>query len=195
MAGTTASVEVLTAEVRTLMVGSRQVTLSVYRQLDEVPDQECEPFGRVRDAKDEPGGQAIHVVGRSKETGALVRSYRPQPWPNFAPVDAPEAMGNRWCHHYDAHVDGSQKCYFTNKSHGRPVACIATEGDTGVFWHVKRNDHVYHSGAAGYWTFASDELAARAEQLAKEELADRRIIAQQHAEWSTLPLIVLAGLR
>jgi hypothetical protein len=33
-----AKVEVLTAEVRVLMVGSRQVTLSVYSQLDEVDD-------------------------------------------------------------------------------------------------------------------------------------------------------------
>ena len=31
---TTATVETLTAEVRVLMVGSRQVTLSVYNQLD-----------------------------------------------------------------------------------------------------------------------------------------------------------------
>jgi hypothetical protein len=42
-------VEVLTAEVRVLMVGSRQVTLSVFRQLDLIPPEALEPFGRVND--------------------------------------------------------------------------------------------------------------------------------------------------
>lgn len=51
---TTATVEVLTAEVRVLMVGSRQITLSVARQLDYVPVTSLEPFGRVRLGSDEP---------------------------------------------------------------------------------------------------------------------------------------------
>ena len=45
----TATVGVLTAQVRVLMVGSRQVTLSVYRQLDHVEPGKITPFGRVRD--------------------------------------------------------------------------------------------------------------------------------------------------
>ena len=52
-ATTTAHVEVLTAEVRVLMVGSRQVTLSVYRQLDHVRPGHIEPFGRVRDGAED----------------------------------------------------------------------------------------------------------------------------------------------
>ena len=44
---TTATVETLTAEVRVLMVGNRQITLSVAKQLDEVPIAEIEVFGRV----------------------------------------------------------------------------------------------------------------------------------------------------
>lgn len=43
----TATVETLTAEVRVLMVGSRQVTLSVYRQLDKCRLAEFIPMGRV----------------------------------------------------------------------------------------------------------------------------------------------------
>lgn len=85
-----ARVDVLTAEVRTLMVGNRQVTLSVYRQLDLVEPYEIEPFGRVRDSKDDVtrrliesfvhssndpyGRDGVHVVGRDVDTGALVRS-------------------------------------------------------------------------------------------------------------------------
>jgi len=70
MAGTTASVEVLTAEVRTLMVGSRQVTMSVWKQLDVVHIDECEPFGRVKYDKAEPGD--VWIVGRHVSDGSLV---------------------------------------------------------------------------------------------------------------------------
>ena len=73
----TATVEVLQATVETLKVGSRQVTLSVYRQLDHVPSSDIEPFGRVRDKRDEPqyadDPRFVHVVG-SGPGGALVRS-------------------------------------------------------------------------------------------------------------------------
>ena len=72
---TTATVETLTAEVRVLMVGSRQVTLSVYSQLDTVPFDKIDPFGRVspRDALE----YELWVVGRD-ESGTLVRSWLPQ---------------------------------------------------------------------------------------------------------------------
>lgn len=86
----TATVELLTAEVRVLMIGRRQVTLSVYRQLDTIDPDQIEPFGRVRDGKDtdrkrltaqsavydpkDPWGRdGVHVVGVG-ETGELVRS-------------------------------------------------------------------------------------------------------------------------
>lgn len=69
----TATVEVLTAEVRVLMVGNRQVTLSVYRQLDIVSTGEIEPFGRVRDVKwyDDQDAEAeyIQVIGKQKPCG------------------------------------------------------------------------------------------------------------------------------
>jgi hypothetical protein len=44
----TATVETLAAEVRTLMVGSRQVTMSVFKQLDTISSWRIIPFGRVR---------------------------------------------------------------------------------------------------------------------------------------------------
>lgn len=82
MSETIASVNVLTAEVRTLMVGNRQVTQSVYRQLDWVNSSSIEPFGRVADSKiaavDEYGipAETVAVVGRCVSSGALVRAYR-----------------------------------------------------------------------------------------------------------------------
>lgn len=85
-----ATVEVLTAEVRTLMVGSRQVTLSVYRQLDEVDifetvlsDATFVPFGRVRsgtkyndlDRRDMPVKREARAefVGMRVSDGSLAR--------------------------------------------------------------------------------------------------------------------------
>lgn len=67
-----AAAETLTAEVRVLMVGSRQVTMSVYSQLDYIDPEEIEPFGRVnpRDAE----WWRTYVIGRNKKTGSLVRS-------------------------------------------------------------------------------------------------------------------------
>jgi hypothetical protein len=46
-----ASVEVLSAEVRVLKVGNGQITRSMYRQLDEATLERFEPFGRVKDNK------------------------------------------------------------------------------------------------------------------------------------------------
>jgi hypothetical protein len=72
-----ATVEVLTAEVRVLMVGSRQITLSVYRQLDTVPCRALTPFGRVH-AEKQAGDPAvdgqIEVVGANRD-GVLCRSW------------------------------------------------------------------------------------------------------------------------
>lgn len=70
-----AHVQVLTAEVRTLVVGSRQVTMSVYNQLDEVRYCHIEPFGRVA-PRDALNGW-VYVVGKDGATGALARSSLP----------------------------------------------------------------------------------------------------------------------
>ena len=82
-----ARVDVLTAEVRVLVVGSRQITLSVYGQLDyAVSDDGLVPFGRVRPGRahcldpwgggrlsPECPGDCTDVVGRDAD-GVLVRS-------------------------------------------------------------------------------------------------------------------------
>ncbi|WP_100482102.1 hypothetical protein [Mycobacteroides abscessus] len=70
--GQTATVETLTAEVRTLMVGSRQVTMSVAKQIDVVPLASLTPFGRIN-----IGGNSDSnwVIGAHSETGALCRSH------------------------------------------------------------------------------------------------------------------------
>ena len=65
----TATVQTLTAEVHVLQVGSRQITLSVAKQLDYVDLDEVEIFGRV---KIWPRDNGIELIGRHIRTGALV---------------------------------------------------------------------------------------------------------------------------
>lgn len=72
----TAMVEVLTAQVRVLMVGSRQVTLSVFRQLDEVDFEEVIPFGRVRDRNSD---SYRDIIGIHIKDGSLVRAPLQRP--------------------------------------------------------------------------------------------------------------------
>lgn len=57
----TAMVETLTAEVRVVMVGNRQITQSVAKQLDRVGLDELSIFGRVKVTID---GHDEHVIGR-----------------------------------------------------------------------------------------------------------------------------------
>lgn len=59
------------AEVRVLMVGNRQVTMSVYNQLDYCDYQNLAPFGRVRSKA--TSRDRLEVVGRDPN-GALARS-------------------------------------------------------------------------------------------------------------------------
>ena len=82
MTTTTARVEVLTAEVRVLMVGSRQVTLSVYSQLDRVALHAMTPFGRVsvkRPADPFAEWKQIDLVGADR-SGILVASWFSHSW-------------------------------------------------------------------------------------------------------------------
>jgi hypothetical protein len=73
--GSTATVETLTPEVRVLQVGNRQVTMSVAKQLDSVPLAEIEVFGRVSVSVWGSDRDNVELIGRSTNTGALVRSF------------------------------------------------------------------------------------------------------------------------
>jgi hypothetical protein len=70
---TAARIELLTAEVRVLQVGSRQITLSVARQLDQVDPDDIEPFGRICTGRKPPYAavEMIEVVGSTR--GVLTR--------------------------------------------------------------------------------------------------------------------------
>jgi hypothetical protein len=71
----TATVQTLTAEVRTLTVGSKQVTLSIFKQLDYVTPWRINAFGRVNAGGKYDGEPVeLELVG-SDDDGCLVSSH------------------------------------------------------------------------------------------------------------------------
>jgi hypothetical protein len=93
-----ASVKVLSAEIRILQVGNGQITRPMYRQLDEVSLQRFEAFGRVKDNKLKSGEGVLHLVGRDTRTGALVR-YDAQPPPTEWPTREGPPEFSHWKRH------------------------------------------------------------------------------------------------
>jgi hypothetical protein len=174
MTTTTAHVEVLTAEVRVLMVGSRQVTLSVYSQLDIVRPDEIEPFGRVRPRDAEK--DLVYAVGasaRDRDLGSLVRSQRKRARPLR---DAAE--------HY--------------RDRAQLITKYRAVPDQGVLDQLGR---LMQPTGWTWWT--SGEKQAWAKRLEQDidtrEYFDRAAQTERAAagaeQWEALPLIVLAGLR
>lgn len=78
----TATVETLTAEVRVLMVGSRQVTLSVAKQLDVVALADLTTFGRVKLGLDYDYVIGADVHGRLALATYKRYGLRGGPWIN-----------------------------------------------------------------------------------------------------------------
>jgi hypothetical protein len=70
MSAQVASVVTLTAEVRTLMIGSRQVTLSVAKQLDRIPLPQLTVWGRIHIGYYDGWGDVIGAA----EDGTLARA-------------------------------------------------------------------------------------------------------------------------
>lgn len=223
MAGITASVEVLTAEVRTLMVGSRQVTMSVWKQLDTVPLETCEPFGRVRYDKAEPGD--VWIVGRSVIDGSLVRavSVREHEMDSYEwnqPDNAPMELTD-WCvvgPHQDLVnrlTSETQPPFDPHEKYTRgPFTCpgetydswydipkrpdaavIACRGDYRVTWIIPDDTRVSSKVPPGAWSYASSDAQVQAEKIAAEWLDGVDEYKETRGRYLNLPLIVLAGLR
>jgi hypothetical protein len=74
---TTATLETLTAEVRTLVVGARQLTLSIAKQLDIIPLPRLTIFGRVHISKDRVGVPG-YVIGADRDGTLALAKYYPE---------------------------------------------------------------------------------------------------------------------
>jgi len=173
----TATVETLTAEVRVLMVGSRQVTMSVYNQLDEVDYDDIHPFGRVRPKGDD---SYIWLVGRHEASGTLVRARIPA-----------------------SHKAVAREAGFSSFEHNQ-LCCGADEADKAAAkYESKGNATLYigngHSGTGTELATQNRERAKRLRETARamhdKFLLDARPYWLRVEEAEDLPLIVLAGLR
>lgn len=177
----TATVESLTAEVRVLMVGNRQITLSVAKQLDLVDDRKLEVFGRVRLNSD-----SVSLIGKCKATGVLVMAKMPFTWPTpyirglSAPVTLCETRrrimlkGSKLIfagRDIDIADDSIQYCGMDGHGVSRYVSFILEELSC-EHWSTNGMDEEISAGVAAY-----DARQLQIEGLQK------------------LPLIVLAGLR
>lgn len=179
----TATVETLTAEVRVLMVGNRQVTLSVARQLDEVPISELEAFGRIRLGKD----LDRYVIGRNVSDGSLVVSEyyigQPSPLVCLDDLDGQVTVCRRdFTNGSSAYNQQDYKLKYGGRS-------IVVEAKAVKPCEIPEHQGYTSRDRCDYWhtNGTEDQITA---VIAK---ADAWFAPHQAA--AKLPLIVLAGLR
>lgn len=169
-----AAVDVLTAEVRAVMVGNRQVTLSVYRQLDWVEPDHIEPWGRVRATK---GEDAIELIGRDPNGNLVASSV--DPVRNYVPL--------------------GQASDYTDWIAVAPARTtteltILEEGPYRAMIWVPGGGPGFH-GTVAQASFVSAEGERQLKDLARSAIARQRQRAAFVEALAQLPLIVLAGLR
>jgi hypothetical protein len=197
---TTATVETLTAEVRVLMLGSRQVTLSVYGQLDCVPHSQIEPFGRVR-PKDADRSD-IWVVGRPKADGSLVRSRAPYKSEVLNAIGTAAADARVAVAHEGALAFGRLIQAGLLDQHRAKDALVERARKAGLgalgslTADIREQIRSLNEGSAKP-PDGPFESKARLIVDAYEEadLEAEAAVEQVRAAWADLPLIVLAGLR
>lgn len=165
-----ATVEVLTAEVRVLQVGRRQVTLSVVRQLDWVDPAKVKPFGRVRTGDTPPG----RVRAISSSGSSLVKSATP------------------------VEIVGSAAGFLVRSVSWRTVLTCTYDGDTACpEMRVIRAELRRHYDSHGLPHFTPEYDRASAKRAAHDvhDWISFDPDQQTNEKWEALPLIVLAGLR
>jgi hypothetical protein len=201
-----ARVDVLTAEVRVLMVGSRQVTLSVFRQLDTLwTTDQFEPFGRVRDGR-ASSSREVQLVGRDTTTGALVR-YTSEP-PDWSRWEGPRSF-RHWLRHQKGLKGGP---YPVAQSRNRSVMWTGQQQpndyqicDGPYGWHVDDGEPpnaLRYRSEDGLQEYRNKRCAVDLADLkrewseqAQEELDELLEAEEVHDKLKALPLIVLAGLK
>jgi hypothetical protein len=176
-----AHVEVLSAEVRVLQVGSRQMTRSMYRQLEEAIPEQFQALGRVRDKKRIPKEYGIskvgvlQLVGRDTKTRALVRrNAEPTDW---SPREGPSEFA-----HYLLHTRQGRKSgpYLVGSPDGRRVLWTVKSnadcpGPSG--WHASKDKpDLPVVGMMGEGSWDSEELEENKEPRIRQ-LLQRIVLA------------------
>lgn len=192
----TATVETLTAEVRVLMVGSRQITQSVAKQLDECNFGELVPMGRVRVEKERQ-----HVIGKHAQTGELRLSR----YPAFC-----LGVETHTVDYWDMPKDGrvaATRCYFDEERDFDEWVASRWPGlrldkkivemscaPYGERYREHVNNHMQElrcqRGRA-----VTPEMSVRLANFSAVWLTQRAQMKVDREKADALPLIVLAGLR
>lgn len=177
---TAATVETLTAEVRTLVVGSRQVTLSVAKQLDVIPLARLELMGRVRIDKDDTDHSGW-AIGRDARTGSLALS-------KWDYLTRPELLVSV--------DDGIQIMACQNSFTQSDVAYIRWENERFLVWNPKRHEACEcPAGTSCGWSVEPPESMEFGYEVLRRKVAERDAIIAKHEAATYAPLIVLAGLK
>lgn len=172
MTTTQAMVESLTAEVRVLMVGNRQITQSVVKQLDRTPIGSLEPMGRINLPT-----ESHLVIGRHIPDGTLrVSSY------HELPTDSSRLLPYIFRDDLEGDIHVVEG-YPSFKIDGRRfqvekeawVECTCSGPVASGSWHYSNLDEIRR-------------LIQAEIQLYEDNIALRK-------QCEALPLIVLAGLR
>jgi len=177
----TATVETLTAEVRVLMVSSRQVTMSVYGQLDHVEYDEIEPFGRVT-PKDAQAGD-IYIIGRHAKTGELVSSWLPVIESRIRQWVSGRSSAAAYERSAENEDDRANRC--ENQAAEREKLAERLLGEESYFVH---SGYEIHNSGAGYYDARAaecDEEAAGHEQkvsVAEDEITRLKALAEAASE-------------
>jgi hypothetical protein len=162
----TATVETLTAEVRTLIVGSRQITMSVFKQLDYEDFSKIEPMGRVRvAAKDSDSAEGVDIVGRSTKSGTLVRSFVRKPsW-----YSRPDLAAEAWFHWVEHQHRDARRPHRLN---------VLTAGDHTLSWPAVPCDNRWYCTSRRDTSRDPDQIKT----INRDDYPDNAAYHQAHAD-------------
>lgn len=214
----TATVETLTAEVRVLVVGNRQITLSVAKQLDFVSLDELKVFGRVKLGGNAPDDLVIGSDLRGNLALARYQQFRLLPsWAAWLEIDErwPESelpqvgwsvrtnsdgeyelsfsSGLRInCYRENCTVHPGEKAYYEAYSEWRDMQ--------NAFCRQHRNTDGFdipepHRSDFGAYGWSPGPHAEEIETNACEQLAEAQRRHKLYEDAKSAPLIVLAGLK
>jgi hypothetical protein len=180
----TATIETLTAEVRTLVLGSRQITLSVAKQLDIIPLSRLTIFGRVHISKDRDyviGADVDGTLALAKYTNG--RMFFPNPF-----IDQEDLEGGHIvvCSH---EMEGDGRIYRLRLDTEVFEVAVRATKPCGIAGHGSR----FGADECGSWrSNGHHDLIGQSVQSQLASQADAKALNKAAAE---SPLIVLAGLK
>lgn len=183
-----ATVETLTAEVRTLVVGARQVTLSIANQLDVVPLDELRVMGRISLRKD---GQ--HVIGSDRNGVLSLATYDPDPISTIWRLYPGDSLGGGYitvCGGWPLTVGSN---YYELSLDGAPFLASA---NAAALRQCGYRGH-YRGGSASceHWKADTDESEAWLRAEIQGFAIRVRAMNLRSTVAKASPLLVLAGLR